>query len=194
MNTKNKVLIVGGLLAAYLFYRSTATAAIPGTLMVRGFGGGTLFVDGQKAVDLPDGVIVKVPVTGDKPLVLRVDFTDGTSSPERTLTVPSGSVSVLQLFYPKGVDIGLISYTDLGEKLASQGKTDRATAVSMLADAYNLVKTRQYEAASAKYGSVIATYPGTPEAKSAQIAKALLDTQLKTATGRAALDRANPIR
>lgn len=192
MNTKSKLLIAGGLLAAYLFYRSGSSATA--TLTVRAYGNGTLFVNGQKAVDLADGATVNVPVAADTPLVLRVDFADGTSSGERTLTIKAGGVSLVQVFTPKGVNIGQVSYTNLSEQLAKQGKTERANAVSMLADAHNLILTRQYEAASGKYGEIIATFPGTPEAKSALGLKAILDFQLRTPAGRAALDRANPIR
>lgn len=166
----------------------------PATLRVRAIGGGTLFINGKKVADLPDAA-VKVPV---QPAVnaqtVRVDFADGTSSADRLLIFAPGQESVPQVFVPVGVNLGQVSYTVQSERLASEGKTERANAVSMLADAHNLILTRQYEAASAKYAEIIATFPKTPEQRAASGAKFILDAQLRTATGRAALDRANPMR
>jgi hypothetical protein len=163
------------------------------TLRVRAIGGGTLFINGKKVADLPDAA-VKVPV---KPAVnaqtVRVDFADGSSSTERQIVFSPGRETVQQVFVPVGVNLGQVSYTAQSERLASEGKTERANAVSMLADAQNMMLTRQYEAASAKYAEIIATFPGTPEDKAARMAKFVLDQQLRTAVGRAALDRANPM-
>ena len=178
------------LAGAFFALRKPAPATL---LRVRAIGGGTLFINGKKVADLPDAA-VKIPV---QPAVnaqtVRVDFADGTSSAERQVVFYSGRQTVPQVFVPVGVNLGQVSYTVQSERLASEGKTERANAVSMLADAQNLMLTRQYEAASAKYAEIIATFPKTPEDKAARMAKFVLDTQLRTATGRAALDRANPM-
>lgn len=194
MASRNTTLVAAALLiGAFLLFRGGG--ARMGNLVLRTPGRtGTLYVNGKKSVATTATGVVTVQVPSGEPLVLRVAFDDGTESAERTLTLAAGQDSKVQIFLPVGVSLAQESYTAQSERLAIAGDTARATAVSMLADAHNLLAIRKYDEASAKYAEVVATYPGTPEAKVAKAAKIILDLRMSTAAGRAALDRANPLR
>lgn len=198
------ILILGLGAAAYFVLRSTASAdvgngSLRGSFNARTFAGvGELFVDGTKVGD-----VGPVPATFTLPagvtLALKVKFADGSESPERRIVLQAsgpasaGGFNPQQLFVAGSSSLAAASYRAQADALAAAGKVERATAVQMLADARALVRGRQYEQGLAAYAAIEQTYPGTPEASAAAIAKALLAAQMATTAGRAALDRANPV-
>ncbi len=175
----------------------------------------TLYVDGSSKGIAIDRYVSYHRLSAGTPHSLVVVFADGTQSPAATVTLsPTGAAGIkypVQMKDPNrpayvyGSNIGVAirypgyqtdavsTYTRQVESQIAAGQVERASATTMLAEAVALVKQRQYEAAVAKYAEIISTYPNTPESKSAAVLKAVLDAQLRTATGRAALDRANPL-
>jgi len=175
----------------------------------------TLYVDGSSKGIAIDRYVSYHRLSAGTPHSLVVVFADGTQSPAATVTLsPTGAAGIkypvqtkdpnrpayvygsntgVAIRYP-GYQTDVVStYTRQVESQIAAGQVERASATTMLAEAVALVKQRQYEAAVAKYAEIISTYPNTPESKSAAVLKAVLDAQLRTATGRAALDRANPL-
>lgn len=200
------LLLVGIGVGAYFLLRNAVDSfggggddELKGAFNARTFAGvGELFADGAKVADVgPSPVTVTLPA--GKTIALRVKFADGSESPERRIVLqPSGPASAggfnpQQLFVAGSSSLAAASYKAQADALTAAGKVERATAVQMLADARNLVRGRQYEQGLASYAALEQTYPGTPEASAATIAKALLAAQLATTAGRAALDRANPV-
>lgn len=198
------VLLVGLGVGAYLLLRGASTAQggggdLKGSFNARTFGGiGELFADGRKIGDVsPTRATFTLPA--GVPIVLQVKFADGTVSPERRIVLQAsgpaseGGFNPQQLFVTGSNSVAAASYRAQIDALNAAGQAERATAVQMLADAQALVRSRQYDQALGAYAALAQTYPGTPEARAAEIAKALLTAQLQTTAGRAALDRANPI-
>lgn len=198
------ILILGLGAAAYFVLRGSGGGSgggegLKGAFNARTFSGaGELFVDGTKVGD-----VGPVPATFTLPagvtLTLKVKFADGSESPERRIVLQAsgpasaGGFNPQQLFVAGSSSLAAASYRAQADALAAAGKTERATAAQMLGDAQTLVRGRQYEQGLAAYAAIEQTYPGTPEASAAAIAKALLVAQLATTAGRAALDRANPV-
>lgn len=199
--TSTLLLVGGAALALYLFAKSSSGdggSKERGEFSITASQNGTIYCNGKDAGPVSTTPTI-VSAKAGVPLELFVVFADGTQSETRTVTAVPGPAAAKggsnpDLFFtPKGVKLGDVYYDRQRAELEAKGDTARATATAMLAEAAKLVRSRQYEAGSAKYGELIATYAGTPEAKAALGIKALLDFQLKTTAGRAALDRANPI-
>lgn len=156
-------------------------------------GTGVLFINGAEAGPVSTARSRFNLPAGER-VTLSVTFADGAKSTERLLYVVPGDSNPPQLFTSSTTSIAQQAYAAQIKALNDSGKTARATASQILAEAQAALRGRQYDQASTLYGQVITTYPGTPEAKAAQAAKGILDFQLQSVAGRAALDRANPLR
>jgi hypothetical protein len=175
----------------------------------------TLYVDGSSKGIAIDRYVSYHSLSAGTPHSLVVVFADGMQSAAATVTLsPTGSAGKkyavqtkdpnrpayvygsntgVAIRYPNYQTDAVSTYTRQVESQIAAGQVERASATTMLGEAVVLVKQRQYETAVAKYAEIISTYPNTPESKSAVVLKAVLEAQLRTATGRAALDRANPL-
>lgn len=175
----------------------------------------TLYVDGSSKGIAIDRYESYHKLSAGVPHSLVVVFADGTRSTAATVTLsaagaagkkyeaPTSDPARPRFFYGTNIGVAIrypgyqtdvdTTYRRQAEKQIAAGQADRASATTMLAEAVALVKQRQYDAAVAKYGEIVSTYPNTPESKSAIALKAVLEMQLRTASGRAALDRANPL-
>jgi hypothetical protein len=207
-SSSTMLLIGGAVLALYLFTKSSTTDGGGG-----GDGGGGDDSRGQfiaRAV-LPGivygngvaiGPVSSVPTTysanAGVPFVLYVLFDDGRKSAERTVTLTPGAAAGSSnsdlLFAPIGYNPAVAAREKVIANLVVQGKQAAATAVEMAGVADTLVRARRYEEAIVAYQTIVDTYPGTVQATAARFIVTVMTNQLKTVAGRAALDRANPIR
>lgn len=191
-------LLIG--LGAVAYFLLRGGGAPKGSFEVRTFtGAGELFVNGAKAGNVGPSSTIFTFAAG-VPLTLKVKFADGSESPERKLFLhASGPASARgmnaqQLFTSGAIAQGEESWAKLQTDLAAQNQTTKVSVVQATADAVRLTKARQYEQAIAAYRAIDQNYPGTLQAKIARVTAAAMTAQIATTAGRAALDRANPIR
>lgn len=209
-SSSTMLLIGGAVLALYLFTKSSTTDGggggggdggsgddSRGQFIARAVLPGVVYGNGVAI-----GPVSPTPTTysanAGVPFVLYVLFDDGRKSAERTVTLmpgaAAGSSNSDLLFAPVGYNNADQARKKVIDNLVGQGKQELATAVEMAGVADNLVRARRYEEGVAAYQKIVDTYPNSKQATAARFFVTLITNQLKTPVGRAALDRANPIR
>ena len=192
------ILLIGLGVGAYFVLRGGG--APKGSFQVRTFtGAGELFVNGAKAGNVGPSSTLFTFAAG-VPLTLKVKFADGSESPERKLflnaTGPAsqGGLNPQQLFTSGAIAPAEQSWAKLQADLTAQNQPSKVSVIQAIADAVRLTKARMYEPAIAAYRAIDQNYPGTLQATIARVTAAAMTAQIATTAGRAALDRANPIR
>ena len=202
-SSSTMLLIGGAVLALYLFTKSSTTDGggggddSRGQFIARAVLPGIVYGNGVAI-----GPVSSTPTTysanAGVPFVLYVQFDDGSKSAERTVTLLPGTAAAGSnadlLFAPIGYNPAVAARKKAIDNLVVQGKQQAATSVEMAGVADTLVRARRYEEGLAAYQSIIDTFPNSFEARLARGIVFAITNQLKTVAGRAALDRANPIR
>jgi hypothetical protein len=207
-SSSTMLLIGGAVLALYLFTKSSTTDGgggggggddSRGQFIARAVLPGVVYGNGAAI-----GPVSSTPTTysanAGVPFVLYVLFDDGRKSAERTVTLLPGLVAANGgsnsdlLFAPIGYNAADEARKKAIANLVVQGKQQAATSVEMAGVADALIRARKYEEGLAAYQAIIDTYPNSFEARLARGFVFAITNQLKTAAGRATLDRANPIR